>query len=81
MRLPRQCGIQRLEKPGRTEQQPDGVVATALVIGNLPAQVIQQCGLAHARLAVYDQGPALTVPYPVDEPVEHVAFAVPVYEL
>jgi hypothetical protein len=43
-------------------------------------QVLKQHGFSYARLAAHDQGPALTGPQPVDEPVERVAFATPVHE-
>ena len=38
-------------------------------------QVVQQRGLAHARVAAHHQRPALTGPDRLDQPVEHVAFA------
>jgi hypothetical protein len=41
-------------------------------------QVVQQHRLAHARIAAHHQHPALTGPDRVDQPVEHVTFAVPV---
>jgi hypothetical protein len=41
-------------------------------------QIIEQHRLAHARIAAYHQHPALPRPDRVDQPVEHVAFAVPV---
>ena len=44
----------------------------------LPGQVVQQHGLAHARVAAHYQGPALAAPDGIDEPVQRVAFAVTV---
>jgi hypothetical protein len=41
-------------------------------------QVIQQHRLAHAGIAAHHQHPALTGADRVNQPVEHVAFAVPV---
>ena len=41
MRLARQAGVERLEAPGRAQQQPGGVAAAALVIGDLSAQALQ----------------------------------------
>src|SRR5580700_12280713 len=43
-----------------------------------PGQVVQQHRLAHARVAVYYQDPALTAPDGVDEPVELGALAEPI---
>ena len=40
-------------------------------------QVLQQRGLAHARLAAHDQGPALTRANSVDQPVEHIELVAP----
>ena len=40
--------------------------------------VIQQHGLAYARVAVHHQGPALSGPGRLDKPVEHLALASPV---
>ena len=39
-----------------------------------PGQVIHQYGLTHARIAAHHQGPALTGPDRVDQPVERIAF-------
>ena len=44
----------------------------------LPGQVVQQHGLAHARVATHHQSPALTAADRVDELIERGAFAVPV---
>jgi hypothetical protein len=45
--------------------------------GRLPGQVVQQHGLANARIAVHDQGPALAAPDRLDQPVERAALAEP----
>jgi hypothetical protein len=39
----------------------------------VPGQVLQQRGLAGARLAVYHQRPALTSADSLDQPVKHAA--------
>ena len=46
-----------------------------------PGQVLQQDGLAHARLPADYQGPALTAPHAVHEPVQDPALGVPVGQL
>ena len=46
-----------------------------------PGQVLQQDGLAHARLPAHYQGPALTTPHAVHEPVQDPALGVPVGQL
>src|SRR5262249_28190746 len=44
----------------------------------LPGQVVQQQGLARTRVAAYHQGPALTGPDGLDQPVQRAALAAPV---
>jgi hypothetical protein len=46
-----------------------------------PGQVVQQHGLAHARLTAHHQGPALTGPHADNEPVKHATFAEPARQL
>ncbi len=50
----------------------------ASFLGGLPGQVVEQDGLAHARVTADHQAPALAGPDRIDEPVELAAFAVPV---
>jgi hypothetical protein len=45
VRLACSAGVQRLEVAGRAQQQPGRVAAAALVVGDLPAQVLRLCGL------------------------------------
>ncbi len=44
VRLAGQAGIQRVEEPGRAEQQPGHSGAALLVSGDLAAQVLRLCG-------------------------------------
>ncbi len=46
--------------------------------GRLPGQVLQQRRLAHPRLAVHHQHPALTGTHRLDQPVQHAALGTPV---
>jgi hypothetical protein len=45
--------------------------------GRAVTQVVQERGLAHARLAAQDQDPALPGAHVFQEPVEHLALSVP----
>jgi hypothetical protein len=48
-------------------------------IGYPPAQVAQQRGYAHARIAAHHQGPALPGPDRLDQPVHRIPFARPIH--
>src|SRR6185437_6008926 len=50
----------------------------AALAGGPAGQVLQQCGLAHARVIAYQQCRALTGPGPVDQPVQLTALGVAV---
>ena len=49
------AGVERLEAPGRAEQQPGRVAAAALVQGDLPAQVLHLRGLQLVQRAGLDR--------------------------
>jgi hypothetical protein len=50
----------------------------AALAGAPAGQVLQQCGLAHARVTAYHQRPAVTGPDPGDKPVQYAALGMAV---
>src|ERR1700735_2145354 len=55
--------------------------AQYLTARRLSGQVFQQCGLAHPRLTVHHQYPALFRPNGHQQPIEHLAFGTSAVEL
>jgi len=51
VRLTGQAGVERVEEPGRTEQEPGCGCAALLVSGDLAAQVLGLCGAKRVRRA------------------------------
>ena len=62
VRLAGQAGVERLEAPGRAEQQPSSVAAASLLQRDLPAQVLHLGGPTGRRAARPRPRPAVPVP-------------------